>query len=284
MKHGMTAGVYNADIEVFQKEIEQLAACGFDCVDYRAFVNDDSPLLALSYHAFEAYLREQKAVMDASGIDVFQTHGPWVWPPRDLEESTRAIRFERMKQSIEATAMLGCRYMVVHNLMPFRAVDTDPVFVKEINFAFFSRLAEVAREYGMVICLENMPYLQQVLARPADMAAFARSFENDHIRMCLDTGHSWVHGISPAEGARAIGGDQLMTLHIHDNDTTKDQHLTPFHGTVDWADFAAALREIGFAGALALETKIPKEYGDAERVAMLRELKQSLVKIEEMMK
>ena len=76
------------------------------------------------------------------------------------------------------------------------------------------------------------------------------------MKICLDTGHCLVTGQQPGDAVRLIGRDLLAALHVHDNDGTGDLHRWPFTGKADWADFSAALGEIGFSGPLTLETSL----------------------------
>ena len=190
---------------------------------------------------------------------------------RDETEEDRAERFEKMAKSIRGTAMLGCRNMVIHNIMPQGHKDTDPAYVKEINREFFGRLCQVAKEYDVVINLENMPFLKQCLAKPEDTLAFIKSMDTPYMRMCLDTGHCLVWGIRPGDAVRLIGKEYLSTLHVHDNDGTRDLHWLPGTGVGDWEDFTASLQEIGFDGTLSLETFV-KNAPEEEREAREREL------------
>ena len=101
-----------------------------------------------------------------------------------------------------------------------------------------------------------------------------KAVDNDHFRMCLDTGHAALFG-QPATDVRILGKEYLRVMHVHDNDGAHDKHLLPFMGVVDWTAYAAALKEIGFDGVFMLETgikgKFPPEILDHERrgVAMM---------------
>ena len=258
MKIGMTAGAYHPDLRVFLEEIKILKKHGFDCIDYQGFLETTAELFELSDEAFDAYLLEQKRMLAEVGLSISQVHGPWRWPAQDATEEDRAERFEKMAKALRGTAVLGCRYFVIHNLMPYGRVDEDRDVVMSINRSFFAALAEVAQQHGVVICLENMPFADQYLARPRDMLAFVKELNHDSIRMCLDTGHCTRVGVSAAEAVRLLGTEYLRVMHVHDNDGEKDRHWYPFEGKTDWRAFAEALREIGFDGTLSIESKVEK--------------------------
>lgn len=91
-------------------------------------------------------------------------------------------------------------------------------------------------------------------AKGAGGFALVREIGDPLLAMCLDTGHANVCKAwqSPA-GALRAHSDIVKVLHVHDNGGRRDEHLLPFCGTIDWADFSAALAEVKFAGALSLE-------------------------------
>ena len=101
-----------------------------------------------------------------------------------------------------------------------------------------------------------MPFTKLILSTPVQVLDFVKEFDSPWFRVCLDTGHAAVFGLSPADAARMIGKDRLACLHVHDNDGRGDYHWLPFRGVIDWEDFSRALREIGFEGSLSLETNV----------------------------
>ena len=95
------------------------------------------------------------------------------------------------------------------------------------------------------------------ISRPEAILRFVKTVDSPFFKVCLDTGHCAVFGDSPAQAVRLIGKEYLATLHIHDNNGHNDLHWNPYTGVIDWDDFSAALREIGFEGAVSLETAAP---------------------------
>lgn len=272
MKISILSTAYIGQGEDFAAGAAKMRRHGYEATDYQGFVRTQEPLWMLSEAAFERTLLEQRHILTECGIEVCQTHGPWRYPMRDATAEDRAERFSKMAKAIRGTAVLGCDRMAIHNLMPFGVTDVDPDAVREINADFFGRLSEVGREYGVTVCLENMPYRGQTLARVPDMLSFVRSLGTEWIRMCLDTGHCAVQGESPADAVRLIGKENLCILHVHDNDGEQDLHLRPGEGVIDWEAFSASLSEIGFEGALSLETSVPKELSSEEREEAQRAL------------
>jgi len=131
----------------------------------------------------------------------------------------------------------------------------------------------------VVICLENMPFPCQCLARPRQTLEFVRSFDSEWLRVCLDTGHCAVLGLSAGDSVRLIGKEYLWALHVHDNDGLRDRHLPMRDGVLDWTDFGNALQEIGFEGTLSSEVKIPPTLDADGRDQMLRSIYQQAAQI-----
>ncbi len=50
--------------------------------------------------------------------------------------------------------------------------------------------------------------------------------------------------------------DRLISLHLHDNDGSGDQHGLPFTGTVDWSELTRIIAESTYAKRVSLETAI----------------------------
>ena len=252
----------------FDRGVERIAEMGYDTVDYSALCPGFPEGEAEA--EFEKKLTLERKKFEEVGLEISQTHGPWRYPPRDATPEDRAERFGQMSKAIRGTAYLGCKNMVIHNIMPFGTTDTDPVAAVEMNREYMGRLAEVGKEYGVVVCMENMPFRQQALAKPADLLAFVKSMNTPWLRMCLDTGHCAVHGLSVGDAVRTVGKDYLYALHVHDNDGTRDRHWIPYTGVVDWEDFSKALVEIGYERSVSLESNISKDNWDAEELQTIK--------------
>ena len=239
---------------------------GYGAIDYQELVNTETPLYAMDQAAFLQALKDEAAIIRDAGLVISQTHGPWRYPPMDGDVEHRAERFEKMARAIAGTRALGCDYMVIHPLMPFgTGGDGDREAYFDINRRHFTGLLKIARDEGVTICLENMPMPDLPLGKTGDVLSFVEELSGPNFRICLDTGHCAVCGESPAQAVRAIGREYLAALHVHDNDGRRDLHMLPWRGVIDWADFRAALHEIGFDGALSLETHIPSKLPDPLR-------------------
>ena len=256
MKSGISVS-FALDGGEAHKSLSHLRALGYGCADLQTLVNTDTEWFTLPpAERLRRWADVGKAARDC-GISFSQTHGPWRYPPRDDTEEARAERFDKMSIALEGTAAVGAPCMAIHNIMPF-GVDTppDPARFMDMNREFFSRLLEKAKAAGVVISLENMPFKKLPLSTPEQVLNFVKEFDSSFFRVCLDTGHAAVFGISPADAVRQIGKEYLACLHVHDNDGAHDLHWLPYRGVIDWEEFSRALHETGFDGSLSLETNV----------------------------
>ena len=261
---GMKIGIGFDRLTAFSKWgdecYKKIKEFGFSCVDYN--MSDTNDVIYTSSEAeSDAVLLKDKALAKEAGIEIFQVHGPWRWPARDFTDEDRAERMEKMKKSIRMTSVIGCKNWVIHPIMPYGVVQiNNPDEVQktwDMNIEFMSELLKTAKEYDVTICLENMPMLEFSLAKPADILRVVEAINDEHFKICLDTGHvSVFEELSLGDEVRRLG-DKIQTLHVHDNRYSKDLHMMPYYGIINWQEFADALHEINYSGVFSLETAPP---------------------------
>ncbi|MBO7741484.1 MAG: sugar phosphate isomerase/epimerase [Victivallales bacterium] len=244
----------------------RIAELGYECIDFGDFCNTDVPLFQMNDADFECELNTLRRLFVALGLKVSQTHGPWRYPMNDATPEARLERFEKMSRSIIGTALLESPCMVIHPIMPFG--HSEGVHGREsweINIEFLGRLAEVGRQNGVTVCLENMPFRFHCTSTPEAILKLVKEINHPNLKICLDTGHAMTMGIQPANALLQLGADYVKALHVHDNDGDRDWHWIPFNGMIDWDAFAAALRETGYNGVLSMETAVPAQFPDTLR-------------------
>lgn len=110
-------------------------------------------------------------------------------------------------------------------------------------------LDRMVSQYGVRLCLENMPSFPMMLGRTAD--EMAELLDGTDMKVCFDIGHANTTGQIDEIIDRL--GDRIIHMHVHDNDGTSDQHLTVGDGSID---FAAHLGKLsGYRGLHIIESK-----------------------------
>ena len=79
-----------------------------------------------------------------------------------------------------------------------------------------------------------------------------REIGSERLGICLDTGHTHVNGEDPAQAVRELK-DIPLHIHIDDNNGDSDAHMIPGAGSIDYAPFVSALRDIGYQGFVSAE-------------------------------
>jgi sugar phosphate isomerase/epimerase len=164
--------------------------------------------------------------------------------PEIREVSERQLRAE-----IELAADLGARCVVLipgrrHALAPAPAPAAAAVLDEGLG-----RLLARAAELDITIALENSPY--GYLGAATDLIEIVERWKSPHLRITYDAANA-LAAEDPAEGVRRVGR-HLALAHVSDTWRSRWAHTSPGRGEVDFAAFALALREIGFAGPTVYE-------------------------------
>jgi sugar phosphate isomerase/epimerase len=161
----------------------------------------------------------------------------------------REVSERQLIANIELAADLGAVYVVVipgrlHALAPAPAEAARAVLDRGL-----ARLVTRADQLGITIALENSPY--GYLGRAGDLAGVVDSWQTPRLRITYDVANALAIE-DPAEGVRQAG-DRLALAHVSDTWRSKWAHTSAGRGEVDFAGFAKALAEIGFAGPTVYE-------------------------------
>ena len=249
MEIGMQSRVYD---RFGREKYRIMYEDGFHCCDL-GLSDTTKPLYNCSEEEFQQLMLEELALAREAGVLFSQIHGPWRYPPRDATPEDRAERKEKMEKCFRAARIVECPYVVIHPIMPFGTKeDPDPEMAFQMNVDFFSSLIPAARENGVTICIENMPMSKLSISPPSEILRLIETINDPNVAFCLDTGHSIVRDTQPSDALR-MGAEHLKVLHVHDSDGVKDRHWYPGEGTINWADFSAALKEVAFEGVVSME-------------------------------
>ena len=211
-----------------------------------------------------------KDALDRNGLVVAQTHAPFPSYKFGAEnEEYNVYIIEAIKKSIELTAFLGGKYIIVH---PSSLPDSFPYEEeKALNMGIYTQLIETAKKCGVKICLENM-----WLRRGPGACIYAGSCGDaeevceyvdalneiageEIFAYCFDIGHANLCGKHMRNTIRRLG-HRLQTLHVHDTNKLDDIHTIPYSfcaqggaPITDWHGMMAGLRDIGYKGFINFE-------------------------------
>ena len=216
----------------------------------------------------QAAADEVRAVVDASPAEMPQVHLLISANVVAVDDEQRARDMATVKRHVALSASMGVRVGVIHPGGERPATFAEELAERERRVASFQELADHAAEHNFSLAIENMADAVRNSPSAVGQRRFGANIEELHglidaidrpnVGICLDVGHSHVQSYVMAEAVRQCGS-RLIATHIQDSDGTRDAHLAPTRGTIDWQAGIAALREIGYDGYFNLE--IPGERG-----------------------
>lgn len=181
----------------------------------------------------------------------------------------------RMRRAIDCAKLLGVQYAAIHpesSTLPLEGYNEQAQYDRAMKA--LAPAADYAAKAGVNLALENMRPL--ILKEPfhrycQNPEELCRVADETGIGVCWDFGHAHIAGLKQSE-ALAYVGKRLKMLHVNDNHGALDVHLSPWLGTIDWADAMKGLSDIGFDGLFNYEliaARVPQELReDYARYAM----------------
>ncbi len=136
-----------------------------------------------------------------------------------------------------------CAQFEIPTMVFHLTYGSTPPAVSQWGLDNVQRLVDAAEKYGINIALEN-------IRRPDYVDYVLENIQSDRLRLCYDSGHE--NCFTKTDMLHKYG-QKLIALHLHDNDSTSDQHMIPGDGTIDWSTVIAEIKSTGFNGSVTLE-------------------------------
>ncbi|MBF9254612.1 sugar phosphate isomerase/epimerase [Pontibacter sp. 172403-2] len=112
------------------------------------------------------------------------------------------------------------------------------------------KAGKIAEDCGVVVGVEPLNRFETDMVNTADQAiSLVKEVANPNIKILLDTFHCNIEEKNIPDTIRKVGKDLLC--HIQGNESDRG---TPGTGHLDWTGINEALTEIGYEGAIVIET------------------------------
>ncbi len=245
---------------------------GFDAVDVNfdhllgvSQINKHEHVPAFDAEGDEmlAYFKPWKDAAEKYGIDNYQAHAPFPCYIPEPSDGYNDYLLEVLKKSIIACAYIGCKRLIIHPFFLDYKRKLDPQVEWDLNIERYSQLIPVAKEHGVIICLENMfssfnakryEAICSDLTLACQYVDTLNEIAGERVfAFCLDTGHLLLLGKDIKQSMIKLG-DRIECFHVHDNNGNDDQHMPPYTGKMDWNRFVEGLKAIGFDKTMCFET------------------------------
>jgi sugar phosphate isomerase/epimerase len=169
-----------------------------------------------------------------------------------IDNKLRRFILKRLEKSLKHAHQLDCKLWVFHPGHHSAISSFYPGMDWHTNLQSVKHLLQLSRKYNVKIGIENIPEIfPTILKNVDDFSRFYKELGED-VGMVLDVGHANVNGQVRAFLTRF--GDKIVHIHVSDNDGTQDSHLGVGKGTVNWQDFARAIRGMRFRGVVMIES------------------------------
>ena len=225
------------------KYVDKAAQLGFDILEIAA-----QHLNAYSPEHIADIARSAKA----NGIELTAGLGPS--PQKNLSSPDAAIRragrafFEQTLTNLEK---LGAKVIggALHSYWPIDySKPVDKAGDRARGLEGISDLADFAANRGVNLCLEVLNRFENhVLNTAEEGVAFVREVAKPNVKVMLDTFHMNIEEDSFGQAIRTAGP---LLGHFH---TGEANRKVPGKGRLPWSEIGAALREIGYGGAVVME-------------------------------
>ncbi|MCK5844421.1 MAG: TIM barrel protein [Victivallales bacterium] len=224
------------------EHIPILAEKGFELIELGAYIPDKGfPWWD------ERRVVELIKVCDDNGVKIWSAH-----PPENMillgdDPQARYQNLDMLRRFADFCNRIGAAFMPIHFWSTTRTLEE----VRGDSFMEFllGELESISYDSNVTLCLET---LRSNVSKVSNFELLEIvSAHSDLLGLLVDSGHSRISG-DLNEIVRQAGG-LLKSLHLHDNDGTKDLHQVPGSGVVDWSELVESLRFADYSGPIMYE-------------------------------
>ena len=245
----MKYGIYYAYWEKerggnFVPYTEKCARLGFDILEVAcgAFDRED-----------DRFFRELAAAAKANGLRLTGGYGPRKGhdlagtDPAQVEAAFRFYADMFRKMELAGIDRLGG---ALYSYWPAQCTpETDKAADTDRSVARMQRLADLAADHGITLCMEALNRFEVYMINTADEClAYVRAVNRPNVKVMLDTFHMNIEEDSLTDAIRKSGP---LLGHFHVGEANR--RCPGPNGRFDWAAIGRALRSIGYAGGVVME-------------------------------
>jgi sugar phosphate isomerase/epimerase len=149
---------------------------------------------------------------------------------------------------IRMAAALDSDVIILHTPREPEDKNLKEQFLTQIRHSLDDIQPE-AQKHCVKIALENLIHDNWSL-----LQNLYSQYDSDFLGLCYDSGHGNVtgNGLDQLESLK----HRLISVHLHDNDGTADQHRLIFDGTVDWERLANIMSRSTYQKPVNMEVEI----------------------------
>jgi sugar phosphate isomerase/epimerase len=164
------------------------------------------------------------------------------------DETRRRAALAEAEATLALARHVPFQFLVTHVGVPAsEAIGADNT--RDAARRSVKELAALAATVNVRVAIEVIP---NPLSSAADLVhLIEEDLDGLDVGVCLDYGHAHLMG-DLGEAIETLSG-HLWTTHVHDNGGSRDDHLVPYAGTIDWDAAMMTTQKIGYDGVFMLE-------------------------------
>jgi sugar phosphate isomerase/epimerase len=185
----------------------------------------------------------------------------------------RQTTLRELKKAIEIGAEIHASHVIIDpGLCLFEIFDKRQAQKRAITA--IKELQQYAKKYQQPIAIENIGHNGTELFNQEEFCQLLSYFpDKEWLGLALDTGHAHLNHWNIPEVINATK-EQLLAIHINDNDAITDSHLAIGDGTIEWLPIFKALRTVPTSCQFILEYNTVMPY---EKLQLGKQLLQKYV-------
>jgi sugar phosphate isomerase/epimerase len=165
-------------------------------------------------------------------------HAPFMdLSPSAFDLLVRQVTIDRFTQTFSLAEILRPKCIVFHSGYEKWKYSLRIDTWLEQSIEFWEPFIDRAKKIGTKIAIENI-----FEDEPTNLRMLMERIGSEHFGICFDTGHFNLFSKVPLQTWLDELGSHFVELHVHDNDTTADQHLPIGDGVFDFRAFFRAIQ------------------------------------------
>lgn len=222
-------------------ELERFKKSGLDCVEVAAPFDDSVP--------YKTHLNSLKTAIGTfldAGIAVWSVHSPGVQELDISHPEFCGAGIDYVDKFMEICAQAGIDKIVLHP-------SYEPILPHQRHLRLERCAQSVKALYrpDVAIALETLP--RTCLLSNAEEVTQMRALTKGYAGFCVDLNHSHQDSIIDVLHA---AGDDLITIHVSDDDGIDEKHWFPTKGVLDWPGIVNTLNRINYSGCYMYEVRV----------------------------
>ena len=194
----------------------------------------------------------------------------------------------KLKKEIDLCSKYNIPIAVIHPIAG--NPNSRPVPVNPNGLNAIREIVDYAKDRNVKLAIENvdiesLTYLDYIL----------ENISKEDLGFCYDAGHNYLY--YPENNVLEKYGDRVIAIHLHDNlmdyeefdDYTKDRHMLPFDGKINFEKVCATLANSTYDNVIMVEVNKknfgnPDKYNNLTMVEFLTMAKNRAEMLEKMVK